>query len=241
MKLFKACIVLAAFAALFVMPTIASASPELTHPTGTTATGDHETTALTGKDEGITIEATNVSHSTTAKNTVMTTGLGNLECATATLTGTLITNTGTKIEGEISTAQFNGTPGTPAAAHCSAPGGLGTVTFTPSHTSNPAGGLPWCVIAEGLQNKFIVRGGTCTEVARPLKFTLHSALLGACVYEKAQVEGTYTTHPVDAIMTITEQEFKKISGSGFCPGSGKLDMAFTMFTDGKPTEPIYIS
>lgn len=234
MKLLKACIALAAFAAIFVVPSVASASPELTAPTGTTYSGN--------------IIATNVAHSTTSEITKMVTAIGNIECATATLTGEVETNSGTHIAGNITTAEFFGKPGVkPHGAHCF--GGFGgNTTVTPNHTVNPehngVKSLPWCVTANELNDKFSVRGGKCSEIARPLTFTLHTASVGSCGYEKASVTGTYTTHPADAILTIENQEFKKITGGAFCPGSGKLTMAFTLTEDlagNVEGNPIYIS
>ena len=234
MKLVKACIALAAFAAIFVVPSVASASPELTHPTGSTV------------PVGTKIIATNVEHSGTSKITKMTTSIGNIECSTATMTGEVTSNTGTHIAGDITTVEFKGTPGEPNSAHCF--GGFGgNTTVTPSHTTNPehngVQSLPWCITANELNDKFTVRGGKCSEKERALTFQLHTVTAGTCSYEKASVTGTYTTHPADAILTITGQEFTKVTGGAFCAASGKLDMAFTMTTDnnGVSGEPLYIS
>jgi hypothetical protein len=236
MRLIKACIALAAFAAIFVIPSMASASLTLTAPTGTVYNGN--------------IIATNVAHGEKTKTqTVMTTSLGNLECTTATITGKILVNDGTNIVGTIETAEFRKTAGSATdTAHCTAPGGLGTVTVTPNHTTNPiheptAGvkhaSLPWCIKAKA-GDEFEVWGESENENCsglkkRPLTFTLHSSLLGPCSYERTLVTGTYTTDASpsfsDAIATINDQEFKKITGSGFCPASGKLDMAFTLTED----------
>lgn len=237
-------IAILAFTVIFVIPSVASASPELTFPTGNKAIGDHESAG-----KGLLIEATNVAHNSTAKNAVLTTPLGNVECAKVTLTGTLISNSGTQIQGEINTANFSGTPANSASTHCSGPGGLGTITVTPSHTnSGPEheyeGGkksksLPWCIKVEGANDEFSVRGGSCTDATRPLLFTLDSSILGSCTYRKASLVGTYTTHPVDAVMTISNQEFTRVTGSSFCPSSGDLDMSFTLTKDGT-NEAVYI-
>lgn len=248
MRLVKACIAMAAFAALFVVPSMASASPVLTHPTGTAA------------PVGTKILATNVAHANTSVITKMTTPGGNVECATATITGEIKTNSGTHILGTITTAEFRSTPGTNhTESHCTAPGGLGKVTVTPNHTVNPchtpSGGtshcsLPWCITASNLNDEFEVfadTDGKCEEKGK-LTFTLDSTIVGACSYEKEKpVIGTYTTDKSpefsDAILTIKDQEFKKITGSAFCPATGKLDMAFTLATDEneKSGTAIYIS
>lgn len=243
MKLVKACIAMAAFAALFVVPSVASAI-QLTHPTGTKA------------PNGTLLMATNVAHAGTSSILKMSTPLGPVECATATLTGEL-TNNGANgvIEGTISTAEFRGTPANHAVAHCKSP--VGNVTVTPSHSSNPChtptGGsahcsLPWC-IRTAANDKITVYGeplvGGCanTAAARPITFVLHTELCGSATYSRASLTATYTTHPTDAVATVdAEQPFKRITGSGFCPSEGTLSMAFTLTTDnnGVSGEPVYI-
>ena len=232
MKLVKACIAMAAVAALFVVPSIASAtSPELFE---TTAGGSNDLVPV-----GTKIIATNVAHSNTPTQTVLTTSAGTVVCGKATLTGT-VTKNGGGIEGNIETAEFAGTHGVTTTGHCSGNLAIGEkITPTPNHTNNPCHkatiespnhcSLPWCVKAV-TEHTFTVRGATCSEEPRPLTFTLHGTI--ECKYEKASVTGTYTTHPADATLTIAEQEFKRNStSSAFCPASGKLTMAFTITTD----------
>lgn len=226
MNLVRATIVLAAFAALLAVAPFASASPELTHPTGTRVSA------------GTLVELTNVAHSTTAAPLTLTTSLGNISCASATITGTITKNTGTEAQVELTTTEFGGTPGKTTSGHCQ---GIGAekLTLTPSHTSDETKSLPWCITNVGTKDQFSIRGGKCGEAPRPLTFSTHGDI--TCSYERAEIVGTYTTHPSDAIATVTGQEFKRFAGSAFCPSSGQLDMALTMFTHGKPTEPVYIS
>ena len=229
MKLAKACIALAAFAAIFVVPSIASAaSPELFE---TTAGGSNDLVPV-----GTSIIATNVAHSNTPTQIVLTTSAGSIVCGKATLTGE-VTKNGGGIEGNITTAEFAGTHGVTTTGHCSGNLVVGEkLTATPNHTTNPCHtmsvthcSLPWCVKA-GAEDTFNVRGGKCSEPATPLTFTLHGNI--TCQYEKASVTGTYTTHPADATLTIAEQEFKRNStSSAFCSASVKLTMAFTITTD----------
>lgn len=232
MKLVKACIAMAAFAALFVVPSIASAV-QITHPTGTTA------------PVGTLITATNVQHSGTAKNTIMTVpGVGNFECTEATLTGELTKNAagGASVEGNITTAEFRGHPGG-GSNDCNSP--LGTFVVKPSHTNNEVHtgktSLPWCVRAAG-GDTFTLRGGKCSEAARALTFSLQVTGIAPCLYEKAEVTGTYTTHPGDLIGTIINQEFKEsaLTSSIFCPNAGSLDMAFTLETDNELKQGLFI-
>lgn len=225
MRLVKACIALAAFAAIFVVPSMASAALELTHPTGTRA------------PVGTNILATNVAHSTTPTQTVLTTNIGNVTCAKATITGTVTKNDGTTVEGTISTAEFGGTHEVTTSGHCAGSGILGSqITPTPSHTSDEDKSLPWCLKAEK-EHVFRVWGeseGSCAK-KRPVTFTLHGAI--TCTYEKPEVIGTYTTHPSDLIVTVNKQIFtRSASSSAFCPKEGGLDLAFTLATDVVPGE-----
>jgi hypothetical protein len=220
MKLVKACIAMAAVVALFVVPSMASASPEL----GETVGG-----VFTKTPVGTNIIATNVAHSATVKTTKFTTPITTVECTTATLTGPVTSNTGTHIAGEITTAEF-GNNGAPCTS------GLGNTSVTPSHSSNPThngvGSLPMCLTANTANDKVTVRGGKCSEASRPLTFALHTAIAGTCSYQRASLTATYTTHPADAVGTVdANQPFTKITGSGFCPAEGSLDMAFTLTTD----------
>jgi hypothetical protein len=227
MKLVKACIALAAFAAFLVVPSIASAAPTLTQ---TTANGTNHVVPA-----GTSILATNVAHAGTEKPTRMTAGGLEVVCQTATLTGSLETNTGTHIAGNITTAEFFAKPGNHIkGAPCASL--VGDTTPTPNHTTVPSHNgstsLPWCVTANTLNDKLSVRGGACNEAARPLFFQLHIPGF-SCVYSREQgLTATYTTHPADAVATVDAgQPFKKVTGGVFCPNEGSLDMAFTMTTD----------
>lgn len=243
MRLVKACIALAAFAAIFVMPSMASAL-EITHPTGTRYAGTF-------------IQATNIAHAATPKNTRMEIpGLGNIECTEATLTGHIKTNNGgATVQGEITTAEFRGHPNTVGNNDCNGP--LGTVTVTPSHTSDgihkPSGApetiksLPWCITA-GAEDSLTVQGGECGK-ARALTFLFHVTNPALdCVYERVEaVKGTYTTHSSGvAVGTVgggVNAEFKEVpaTASVFCPNTGSLKMAFTLETDGlNPNTDVWI-
>lgn len=232
----RACSAMAVFAAMFVLPSVASAL-ELTHPTGTRA------------PVGTNIIATNVAHSGTPTQTVLTTSLGKVVCGSATITGKILVNGPNHVLGTVETANFAGTHEKTTTGHCGGEGFVGsTVTPTPSHTSDEQGSgrpasLPWCMTA-GAEDKFELWGeveGSCTNgKTRPVTFTLHGSL--TCGYEKAIVVGTYTTHPADALVTI-EQTFSRRAGeSAFCPATGTLKMAFTLTSDtgGIEGEPVYI-
>ncbi|MGE5335884.1 MAG: hypothetical protein ACM3JL_00480 [Nitrososphaerota archaeon] len=220
-KLIAACMALAAFAAFAVAPSIAAAenSPEVTHPTGTTlATGTK-------------ITATNVGE------TKFTSTLPPILCNSAYMTGELTENTGSSVKADITAAGFTGT-GT--GGDCT--GGELLVHPTPETGTN---GLPWCLTSnsEMVTDEFKVRGGSCTEEPRPIEFALDITGVATCTYQRTTpISGTFTTHPEDAILTITGVAFTKTTGqSFFCPTTGELEMSFTLETDTETAEPIYIS
>lgn len=215
-KLIAACMSLAALAA-FAMPAIASASPALTDPPGTLVPA------------GTSIVGTNVGE------TVLTTSAGPVTCTTARLAGTLTSNTGTFIAGEITSASFTGTG---ASGRCTTtiPDGTGgnvQVQVTPE-------ALPWCLTSKGVNNEWHIRGGGCNqpEATLPFTFDLFSskgASLGSCTYERTATEptltGTFTTNTTPAHLTVTSNNtFKKHSGSILCPASGTLDATFALET-----------
>lgn len=216
-KLFAACLVIAAFA---VVPSLASANPILTEPTGT---------ALTGEPN---IVGTNVGETT------MTTSLGNLHCTTAILTGKLKSNTTASggAKGEITSAKFGGTGPTQSGAP--EPECTGSNFFTPNTTITPeistTQGLPWCLEA-GTTDTFTVKGGTCGS-QRPITFALDITGIGTCRYiRETTINGTLVTDGAGAnenTMSITNVAFTKEEPSAFgCPGEGQLDMKFSLETE----------
>ena len=223
-KLITACMALAAFVAFAVVPAGASANndPDLTHPTGTMLAA------------GAKIKATSVGH------TLMTDANGGIliTCSTAEMTGTLKTNNGSTIAGDIESAHFTGSG---AGNDCTSV--LGDVKVT----TNVGNGTPWCVHSgpNDATDKFTVRGGKCAEEARAMTFALDFTSGITCKYTRetkaSPLIGTYTTHPDDAVLSISHEPFHKEEGSFFCPSTGYLDMSFTMETDSATAEPLYIS
>jgi hypothetical protein len=230
-KIITACLALAALAA-FVVPTAASASPELTAPTGTTLAAGSK---IIGTQIGIS-KLTDTSGGTL------------LECTTGTMSGEVTKNNGTETEGKITSALFGGT-GTQAAGEpkpeCTANSffGFGNASVT-AVVSEKA---PWCLRATSAMAKdeFTVSGGACPGGGK-IKFIMNTTGVGECEYESTgHVTGTFTTHPEDAVLTVssstpqTTNGFAKIRGSFACPSSGVLDMSFTLET--AAGAPIYIS
>lgn len=210
-KILAICAALVAFAAL---PAMASASPHLTE---------------TG---GVAVKVGSIIKATNTGNTVMTTSFGNIECTSATLTGSVIKNSGTEIEGEISKATFTGTG---AGGTCTT-SFLGNITVTPKK-------LPWCIKAGGklAADTFELVGAKCGSTGS-MEFTLDSSTVGECTYIKTAVNGTFTTGE-KGDLTVSQQSFTKSAGSGFCPSSGSLDMTFDLYTEveGKEGPHIFIT
>lgn len=223
-KIIMACMALAAFAAFAVLPAVASASPEL-----------GETTAP--EDAWIKTPVPSLIRAHNVGDTLMTDESGNVltRCSSATMTGTLTTNSGTSIEGDISSASFSGT-----ASGGACTGSFGNVTVTPKL-------LPWCIKSVPKTDNFEVRGGNCTEEAKAITFILDAPLGVECKYQRSATEpitGTFTTDTAgtttDAVLSISKVKFPGESTPFPCPANGFLDMSFTLETDVEGTAPLYI-
>lgn len=220
-KLITACMALAAFGAFAIAPGTASATndPQLTSPAGTLlATGS-------------TITGTNVGE------TLMTDINGNIltRCTTAIMSGTVSTNSASTVAGSITSAKFGGTGSTAAGAEepeCT--GSFGNVTVTTNPATN---GLPWCLTSNNTMttDEVRIRGNGCSSASRPIRFVLDSTTAGECVYERSgAIQGTYTTGTASAAtVSISKQEFPRVSGGFLCPSAGFLDMTFKLTTGGK--------
>ena len=225
-KLVRACMALAAFAAFAVLPATAAATndPQLTHPAGTLLA------------PGTLIKATSVGateFTNTAKEPLVT-------CSSATMTGTLLKNSGGSVEGTITTSNFQGTGA--VAAHNGLPectGSFGNAWIT------VVGDL--CVRSTPTMatHEFQVSRGGCPGEGNP-RFIIGSTTIGECEYETgSSVKGDYTTGE-DTVMTVRHTAAgsgsSKIRGGFFCPSSGMLKMSFTLETDTtKSADPIGIS
>jgi hypothetical protein len=205
-------------------PAYMSSGPRLTFPTGTSlATGSK-------------LRATNV------ESVFLTSGAIKLTCTTSQWTGTLTKNNGSEIEGNIETASIGGT-GT--GGSCTTGSENMKWTLSPPSTN----GLPWCFRATSAMasDEFQIRGGKCTEGTKPIRYIWESASESSfeCVYERATgspISATYTTHPEDAKLAISEAEFNLVLPSGACPPSFSLNSTFTFERDNTPENaPLYIS
>jgi hypothetical protein len=193
-------------------------TPELTFPTGTRLAS------------GSTLEGQNVAASRA------TDGSSNMlwECAAASVTGMLAKNNGSEIEANLEYVSFSGTG---SESECTATFGNLKVTTAIEN------GVPWCIKASSsLADEFTLRGGKCSEASRPIRIVADSTTVGECKYKReAAISGTFTTHPEDAVFTISAAEFVKEAGSFFCPSMVRLDLSFTPEKDEAGTNPIYIS
>jgi hypothetical protein len=210
----KILVFVAAIMALAVVPAAASAtnSPELTE-NGTKV------------EPGKLIQATNVG------NTLMTDANTNtlLSCEVATMTGSVTKNDGSNVEGNITDATFKNS----ASENCS--GSIGSTKVTPTAATN---GFPWCIRSTSTMatDEFQVRGNSCANLARPIRFVLDLPFGIVCTYQRtAAIPGTFTTGVGKTEMSISHVEFPLLEGGFGCPSAGYLDMKFTLETDGTNT------
>jgi hypothetical protein len=225
-KLITACLALVAFAA-FALPVTASAAnkPHLTH--GATAIAP-----------GTKILATNVG------NVLFENSEGGIlsECSVGRFTGTVHTNTGTEVKGEITTSTFSGT-GALRGEHKECTGTFGDLSVD----TNIGNGTPWCMESgpEDAEHTLRIRGGGCTSAQRSITFVQTvTNFFGNfnCRYNRtAAIPGKYTTG-TDATVSMTHVEFKLEAESGFaCPSTGFVTMTMTLETDSATAEPISIT
>jgi hypothetical protein len=220
-KLIAACLGLAAFVALAVMPAMASATNKPLLVEGKTTV-----------PVGTKILATNIGE------TEMVTSLGTIKCSTATMTGEVKANTTGNVQGDITSAVFGGTGkqllGAPHP-ECTTEAFLGGDTTVTTETGT--NGLPWCISAnsEMKTHEFQVRGNKCSGASRPIRFALDITNIGTCVYERSTaIPGSFTTSEKESVLSISGVEFPRISGPFGCPSSGKLKMSFKIETHVSP-------
>jgi len=236
-KLITACIGLAALAA-FALPASASAIQ-----IGETVGSEFKELANKTK-----ITATNV-----GSVKFLNPSLGVIsECSQAVVTGELHNNgtSGEVIEANVTTATISGNGEIfDKMKECVGESALGSLTPTTNGNNvdeeNIANGTPWCVKTIKGTDEFQVTGGLCTTEPRAISFILDATLAGACTYSRSEpIKGTFTTHSTgDALLTLkpgSTTAFLKTAGGFFCPGSGSLEMSFTLETDSGSVTPLYI-
>jgi hypothetical protein len=226
-KLITACMGLVALAA-FALPAVASASPQITHPTGTRLATEKKFLGTLG-----------VSKFTDANGGAL------FECTSGAMTGTLTKNNGTEIEGNIESAAIAGT---------ASEGGCTGFVIGPARVTTAVGnGVPWCLRANSAMNtdEFQIRGGKCSEASRAITLVFDMGIGVNCAYERTvAIKGSFTTDTTgDAILTTTgvgvtgeeDTGFTREGTNVFCPMSGRFPFEFTLETDSGTAEPLYLS
>lgn len=160
---------------------------------------------------GATVQATNVGEP------LITTPLGTTRCINTKMHGNVIANTGTQIEIEFGSVTFFGCSG-------------------PFVNSVEAKNLPWCWKASSKMtaDTFELRGGKCSEAAKPL-----TLLANSCPYTRTVLTGPFNTAPQDVSMTVA-QEFTRESGS-LCPTPIEPEIVYTLETATGENSPLVIS
>ncbi len=230
-RLIMACMAITAFAAFVVAPA-ASASPVLTHPTGTAYCpngGTGSTCLVTGTNIG---------------NWEFMNGLGTFVCNSVTMTGNVTTNKENHIQIDITEAHFTGTG---AGGDCTSPIGDFKLTTTVGN------GVPYCLTAGGLlgADKFTARGNSCDKAQRSITFVLDFTNGPTCYYDRTTVvEGTFQTDTEaskDAVFSFSGAEWVKEKGENEtflkpCVASYKMSGSWTLETDkAGANEPMFIS
>jgi len=230
-KSITVCMVLFAVAAS-AMPSTASASPVLTHPTGTTlATGS----TLVGAGIG-------TSYFKDGSGSVLA------QCSIAKFKGSLVSIF--PPEWTITTWTLEGTGSVWNGMHeCTGSSfGFGNVTYTTNgggvDGENVTNGTPYCLRMTGLVS-FSQRGGACSQAARKITIILDSTNFGECKYERSTaITGTGTSDTSgSSVLTWAPNETTRFTraegGSVLCPSTGSLEMSYRLETENG--EPIYIS
>jgi hypothetical protein len=229
-KLISACLAVAACTAFAVLPSIASAAPTITHPTGTVLGTGSKITA-TSLSEVLFLAANGAS----------------VRCTGASLTGELTQNNGKGFAANITSANFLGSG---KNGDCTSEKD-GDVFVTPT-VATSGQGLPWCLTWKEADS-FHFRGGRCSENNRPIRFGLDFTLFGECTYFRdtreegaapGPAKGSFQTDlgpGQDAVLEVFNQEWTLEAGGMFCPKVILLNMELTLETDATMSSPLYIS
>jgi hypothetical protein len=177
-----------AFSALLVCAVFApaaSASPVLTEEGKTIAAG----ATVTGQSEGL----------------IYRTDFGaNYQCQKSDMHGTVIKNSGSLVELEISSLSFTGV--------------LGGKCEGPIADSLHAGNLPWCLrIGTEPGHSFTLSGGKCSEAPKPITLTTTLKLVTCHYVAETLFTGTYSTNTPGAALTTATERFKLESGPACRP------------------------
>jgi hypothetical protein len=203
-KLLAICAVLFALAAL---PAMASASPVLT---------ENGLAVATGK----TVKAVNIGDVTFGSASER------IECQSSELKGTVRTNSGKLIEGQVESSTFTGVG---SESRC-------TTTWFGSPAFSVTSPQSMCLSSSVLGSGKLLNG-TCPS-SGSFTFTLHNSLLGTCRYRAVsdQVAFIYNTGSTPLHITVTNQVFNRVdngsggSCNGLYPASGNLNATYKVTT-----------
>ncbi len=213
-KILGICTALAAFAAFAVVPTVASASPELTHPTLSRVAVNTKITAIA--------ETHSVLGDTSANELVTCDATEDHTW----LTGTVVKNNGTQIEGTIESAKFQADT---ELTKCHS-GLLGPTKVDIPGLTNEGGTQHYC-LKNSAGDNWELKPANCGAAGGAFTFILTGSL--TCYYSRtAAITGTFTTtHP--GTLTVNTTAFtREAPSSVFCPASGQLEkLTLRIYTD----------
>jgi len=215
---------IAAWFALTLAPTMATASPVLTYPKGTRlATGSL-------------LQITNIGVA------VFTESEWRLECPTAHVKGKLVTNTGTAVEIELSSFEMSGLG---AGEDCRQDRNKEGSTEIGASVHVTYSGLPWCFRATSQMSadSFDIKAAHCGEIVKNnVTLVFNYTGLKECKYEISSIQGTFTTEATgDAILTMKPELKGEASNSFLCQSSMPSETAMTLERDSLLAEPVYFS
>lgn len=159
---------------------------------------------------GATVQATSIGLP------IVTASPVNYECKKSTMHGNVARNSGTRVEVEFSSFSLS--------SCTSLFGGL----------SLEASNLPWCWKTTEAADSFELRGGKCSEAAKPL-----TVFVNGCPATRTAITGTFKTSPEDFWMTLANQEFAP--EFGFNCQRVTPDINYTVETATSPFAPLFIS
>ncbi|HEY3552489.1 MAG TPA: hypothetical protein VGK66_02265 [Solirubrobacterales bacterium] len=153
-----------------------------------------------------------------------------VKCSSGQLGGKVLKNSGSTLEGEVSSAAISGTGALSAHNNlneCTGSFGNSYVTFS----------QPMCVRSTPTmaEDEFQITGGNCTSGGN-VKFTVGSTTAGACEYEStSSVKGDYTTGGTEASLTVRKTTAgsgsKLIKGGFLCPSSEIIILVLILETN----------
>jgi len=228
-RIVAACVAVAAFAALAVIPSLASASPVVTESGARVkaTTPDGVNTIIRGSTVGV---------------QVLSTGLGNVNCEKSTIEGELVKNTGTDFTATLTTFDYSGDD--PEEAKCTTSisdfaGGKVTAKVeveTPAFCLHSVSGVDHVLIYGEVKTpvgKHCENTSDRTTIGFNLIFTTHTGgSFATCTYQRPVTEpltASYTTTTGDTLV-MTNQKFTKSAGGVLCPNTGEYTGTYTITT-----------